>query len=62
VVTDLFHPCKDDLLQCTPDDFRLYFESCDVYPFEDSDSLCGENFHPTSCSNIKEDKTVANPE
>jgi hypothetical protein len=52
------HPFKDDLSQCTHDDFRSYFESCDVYPFEHPDSLCSENFHPPSCSNLDEDKTV----
>jgi hypothetical protein len=59
---DWSHPFKDDLSQCTHDDFRSYFESCDVYPFEHSDSLCGENFHPPSCSNLDKDKTMANPE
>jgi hypothetical protein len=61
MVTNLFHPFEDDLSQYTHDDSQPSLESCDEYPFGDSD-LFYEDFQPPSCSDFDGHQVVANPE
>jgi hypothetical protein len=37
MVTNIFQTPKDDLVQCSHDDFRSYLEDFDEYSFEHSD-------------------------
>jgi hypothetical protein len=60
MIMDLFHPPEDDLSQYMKDDFQSSFESCDAYPFEDSD-LFYEEFQPPSCSDYDGHQVMANP-
>jgi hypothetical protein len=48
MVTDIFQTPKDDLVQCSHDDFRSYLEDFDEHPFEHLDLF--EDFQPPSCS------------
>jgi hypothetical protein len=61
MVTDLFHPFEDDLSQYTHDDSQPSLESCDEYPFGDSD-LFYEDFQPPSCSDFDGHQVMASPE
>jgi hypothetical protein len=62
MITDFFHPSKDDLSKYTYDDFQSYLGSCDAYPFEHSYLLYDEDFQSPSCSNFDGHKVVASLE
>jgi hypothetical protein len=59
MITDLFHPPGDGLLQYTYVDFQPYLGD---YPFEDSKLLFDEDSQPSSCSNFDGHEDVANSE
>jgi hypothetical protein len=61
MVTDLFHPFKDDLSQHFRGDFQSSLGSCDADPFGDAD-LFYEDFHPPSSSILDEHQDMAIPE
>jgi hypothetical protein len=61
MITDLFQPPKDDLLQHSHDDFCSYPGGFDIYSFEHLDLLYKENFQPSLCSNFDEGKDMIFP-
>jgi hypothetical protein len=54
MITDLFHPPRDGLLQYTYVDFQPYLGD---YPFEDSELLFDEDSQPSSCSILMDMRT-----
>jgi hypothetical protein len=60
MVTDLFHPFKDDLLQHFLDDFRSFLRSCDGHYFEDVNLFC-EDSQPHSSSILDKHQDVVIP-
>jgi hypothetical protein len=61
MITDLFQPPMDDLLQHSHDDFRSYPIGFDPNPFEHLDFLYEEDFQPPLCSNF-DDEAMTFPE
>jgi hypothetical protein len=60
MVTNLFQPPKDDLLQYSHDDFRSCPEEFDSYSFEQLDLFYEEKFQPSWCCNFdKGEDTVS---
>jgi hypothetical protein len=58
MITDLFQPPRDDLLQHSHDDFRSYPGGFDTYSFEHLDLFYEEDFQPHLCSNLDEDEVM----
>jgi hypothetical protein len=54
MITNLFQPPRDDLLQHPHDAFQSCPRGFDTYPFEHLDLLYEENFQPPLCSNFDE--------
>jgi hypothetical protein len=52
MVTNLFQPPMDNLLQYSHDDFRSRPKEFDAYSFEHLDLFYEENFQPSLCSNF----------
>jgi hypothetical protein len=61
MITDLFQPPRDDLLQYSHDDFQSYLGSGDIYPFEHLDLSYEEDLQPPLCSNFDEDEAMIFP-
>jgi hypothetical protein len=59
IVTDTFQTPKDDLVLCSPDDFRSYLEDFDQYSFEHSDLFYEENYQPPLCSDLDKSEDIA---
>jgi hypothetical protein len=57
MITDLFQPPRDDVLQHSHDDFWSYPGGFDTYSFEHLDLFYEENFQPSLCSNFDEGRT-----
>jgi hypothetical protein len=56
IITEVFQAPKDDLVQCSLDNFRSYLEVFDEYFFEHLDLFYEEDYQPSLCSNFdKED-------
>jgi hypothetical protein len=62
MVTNLFQPPRDDLLQYSHDDFRSCPEEFDAYSFEHLDLFYEENFQPSLCSNFDEGEDMVSLE
>jgi hypothetical protein len=62
MITDLFQPPRDDLLQHSHDDFLSYPGRFDTYPFEHLDLFYEEDLQPPLCSNFDEDEAMICPE
>jgi hypothetical protein len=58
MITDLFQPPRDDLLQHSHDDFWSYPGGFDTYSFEHLDLFYEEDFQPLLCSNFDEGKDM----
>jgi hypothetical protein len=58
MITDLFQPPRDGLLQHSHDGFWSYPRSCDIYPFEHLDQSYEEGFQPYLCPNFDENGAV----
>jgi hypothetical protein len=50
IITDVFQTPKDDLMQCSHNDFWSYLEEFDEYSFEHLDIFYEEEFQPPLCS------------
>ena len=56
IITEVFQAPKDDLVQCSLDNFRSYLEVFDEYFFEHLDLFYEEDYQLSLCSNFdKED-------
>jgi hypothetical protein len=62
MITYLFQPHKDNLLQHSHDDFWSYPGGFDTYSFEHLDLSYEEEFKPPLCSNFDEGKDMIYPE
>jgi hypothetical protein len=61
IITKVFQAPKDDLVQCSPDDFRSYLEDFDEYSFEHLDLFYEEYYQPPLCSNLDKGEDIACP-
>jgi hypothetical protein len=62
MITNLFQTPKDDLVLCSPNDFRSYLEDFDEYSFEHLDLFHEEDYQPPLCSDIDRGEDIAFPE
>jgi hypothetical protein len=62
MITNLFQTPKDDLVLCSPNDFRSYLEDFDEYSFEHLDLFHEEDYQPPLCSDIDKGEDIAFPE
>jgi hypothetical protein len=62
MITNLFQTPKDDLVLCSPSDFRSYLEDFDEYSFEHLDLFHEEDYQPPLCSDIDKGEDIACPE
>jgi hypothetical protein len=61
MITNLFQPPKDDLVQHSHDDFQSYPRGFDTYSPEHLDLFYEEYFKPPLCSNFDEGKDMVCP-
>jgi hypothetical protein len=52
IITDIFQTPKDDLMQCSHNDFWSYLEEFDEYSLEHLDIFYEEEFQPPLCSDF----------
>jgi hypothetical protein len=57
----LFQTPKDDLVICSPNDFRSYLEDFDEFSFEHLDLFPEEDYQPPLCSDIDKGDNIACP-
>jgi hypothetical protein len=58
---DFIQTPKDDLMLCSPINFRSYLEEFDEYPSENLDLSYEESYQPTLCLDIDENEEVTSP-
>jgi hypothetical protein len=59
MVTNFFQTPKDDLVLCSPNNFRSYLKDFDEYSFEHLDLFHEEYYQPQLCSNIDKGEDIA---
>jgi hypothetical protein len=59
IIAEVFQAPKDDLVQCSPNDFRSYLEYFDEYSFEHLDLFYEEDYQQPLCSNIDKGEDVS---
>jgi hypothetical protein len=62
MIAKLFQTPKDDLLLCSPNDFRSYLEDFDDYSSEHLDLFHEEGYPPLLCSDFDRGKDIVFPE
>ena len=58
MVTKNFKTPKDDLVLCSPNDFRSYLEDFDEYSFEHLNLFYEEYYQPSLCSDIDKGENI----
>ena len=61
MVRDIFQTTKDDLVQCSRDNFRSYLEDFDEYSFEKLDLFYEEKYQPPLCSDLDRSEDIIFP-
>ena len=58
MITNFMQTPKDDLILCSPNNFRSYLEDFDDYPSEHLDLFYEESYQPSFCSDLDQSKEV----